>query len=62
MADNMHAYAALTGEALQALNRSLPANSRLLADVMTEPDPAPAIPRVTIRKDSAPASVPSLAY
>lgn len=62
MSDNINAYVALTAETLQALNRSLPTSSSLLADVMTRPDPVPAIPRVTIRKDSAPASVPSLVY
>lgn len=62
MADNMNAYVALTAEAMQMLNRSLPASSTLLSKVMTRRDPAPAIPRVTIKKDSVPASVPSLAY
>jgi hypothetical protein len=62
MADNMNAYVALTAQALQMLNRKLPAKSSLLDTILTERNPSPAIPRVTIKTGLAPASVPSLAY
>jgi hypothetical protein len=64
-AENINAYVALTAQTLQQLQRSLPQASSLLASVMTERDPAPAIPSIVVTTGSAttgsaPASVPTL--